>query len=178
MTGDELPATVWGPAGMSRGAADRRRLTASFDLMAAVLNGTALPSLLKLVAERARSMAGVPLAFIALPAEEAHTLRIDVAVGVGSDRIRGLTVRRGRSMLGRAFSSRRALSARIVTDQTLSALPAGPILILPLDNGEATHGVLAVLAQPNAEPFSPSTARQLLLFADTAARLVQLAEDR
>src|SRR5690606_32856352 len=76
MTGDEPPATVWGPAGMSRGAADRRRLTASFDLMAAVLNGTALPSLLKLVAERARSMAGVPLAFIALPAEEAHTLRI------------------------------------------------------------------------------------------------------
>lgn len=178
MTGDELPATVWGPAGMSRGAADRRRLTGSFDLMAAVLNGTALPSLLKLVAERARSMAGVPLAFIALPAEEAHTLRIDVVVGVGSDRIRGLTVRRGRSMLGRAFSSRRALSARIVTDQTLSALPAGPILILPLDNGEATHGVLAVLARPNAEPFSPSTARQLLLFADTAARLVQLAEDR
>ncbi len=164
MTGDEPPATVWGPSGMSR--------------VAAVLNGTTLPSLLKLVAERARSMAGVPLAFIALPAEEAHTLRIEVAVGVGSDRIRGLTVRRGRSMLGRAFSSRRALSARIVTDQTLSDLPAGPILILPLDNGEATHGVLAVLARPNAEPFSPSTARQLLLFADTAARLVQLAEDR
>ncbi len=178
MTGDELPATVWGPSGMSRGAADRRRLAASFDLMAAVLNGTTVPSLLKLVTERARSMAGVPLAFVALPAEEAHTLRIDVAVGVGSDRIRGLTVRRGRSMLGRAFSSRRALSARIVTDQTLSDLPAGPILILPLDNGEATHGVLAVLARPSAEPFSPSTGRQLLLFADTAARLVQLAEDR
>ncbi|MCP9967813.1 hypothetical protein [Actinomadura madurae] len=123
MTGDDLPATVWGPSDMSRGAADRRRLAASFDLMAAVLNGTTLPSLLKLVTERARSMAGVPLAFIALPAEEAHTLRVDVAVGVGSDRIRGLTVRRGRSMLGRAFTSRRALSARIVTDQTLSALP-------------------------------------------------------
>ncbi|GAA1846215.1 hypothetical protein [Actinomadura bangladeshensis] len=42
----------------------------------------------------------------------------------------------------------------------------------------AAHGVLAVLAQPNAEPFSPSTARRLLLFAGTAARLVQLAEDR
>jgi hypothetical protein len=178
MTGDELPATAWGPSGISRGAADRQRLDASFDLMAAVLNGTALPGLLKLVTERARSMAGVPLAFIALPAEEAHTLRIDVAVGVGSDRIRGLTVRRGRSMLGRAFNSRRALSARIVTDQSLSALPAGPILILPLDNGEGTRGVLAVLGRPNAEPFSPSTARQLLLFADTAARLVQLSEDR
>ncbi|MEO3826426.1 GAF domain-containing protein [Actinomadura sp. B10D3] len=178
MTGDDLPATVWGQSDMSRGAPDRRRLAASFDLMAAVLNGTTLPSLLKLVTERARSMAGVPLAFIALPAEEAHTLRIDVAVGVGSDRIRGLTVRRGRSMLGRAFTSRRALSARIVNDQTLSTLPAGPILILPLDNGEATQGVLALLGRPDEEPFSPAAARQLLLFADTAAHLVQLSEDR
>ncbi|XRQ06607.1 GAF domain-containing protein, partial [Actinomadura welshii] len=179
MTGDDQPAPVWGGlSDMSQGKADRRRLAASFDLMAAVLNETTLPSLLKLVTEQARSMAGVPLAFIALPAEEAHTLRIDVAVGIGSDGIRGLTVRRGRSMLGRAFSSRRALSARIVADQTLSALPAGPILILPLDNGEATHGVLALLARPNAGPFSPSRARQLLLFADTAARLIQLSEDR
>lgn len=177
-TGDDLPATVWGPPDMSRGVADRRRLAASFDLMAAALNGTALPVLLKLVAERSRAMAGVPLAFIALPAEQAHTLRIDVAVGTGSDRIRGLTVQSGRSMLGRAFISRRALSARIVADQTLSDLPAGPILILPLDTGEATHGVLAVLGRPGAEPFSPSTARQLLLFADTSARLVQLTEDQ
>ncbi|TMR37259.1 hypothetical protein [Actinomadura geliboluensis] len=90
---------------MTRGATDWRRLAASFDLMAAVLNETTLLSLLKLVTERARSMAGVPLASIALPAEEAHSLRIDVAVSIGSDRIRGLTVRRGRSMLGQAFTS-------------------------------------------------------------------------
>ncbi|MGH3241621.1 MAG: GAF domain-containing protein [Spirillospora sp.] len=155
-----------------------RRLAASFDLMAAVLDGITLPGLLTLVAEQARVMADVPLAFIALPADDALILRIDIAVGAGSDQIHGLTVRRGRSMLGRAFSSRRALSARIVADQTLSALPAGPILILPLDTGEATRGVLAVLGHPGAEPFSPSTARQLLLFANTSARLIQLAEDR
>lgn len=178
MTGDDLPETVWGPSDMFQDAADQHRLAASFDLMAAVLNGATLPSLLKLVTERARSIAGVPLAFIALPAEETYILRIDVAVGVGSDQIRGLMVLRGRSMLGRAFNSRRAVSARIVTDQTLSALPAGPILILPLDNGEATRGVLAVLGRPNADPFSPSIARQLLLFTDTAARMIQLAEDR
>ncbi|MFI0486202.1 GAF domain-containing protein [Actinomadura sp. 9N215] len=176
--GDDLPTTVWGPPDMSRGAADRQRLAASFDLMAAALDGIALSGLLQLVADRARAIADVPLAFIALPAEEAHTLRIDVAVGPGSDLVRGLTVRRGRSMLGRAFNSRRALSARIVADQTLTALPAGPILILPLDPGEAPRGVLAVLGRPGAEPFNPSTARQLVLFADTSARLIELAEDR
>lgn len=177
MTGHELPVSAWGPD-ESGSAENDRRVAASFDLMTAVLDGATLSRLLILVAERARAMAGVPLAFIALPDEDGLTLQIDVAVGAGSDRIRGLTVRRGRSMLGRAFSSRRALSARIVADQTLSALPAGPILILPLDTGEATRAVLAVLGQPGAQPFSPSTARHLLLFADTAARLVQLAEDR
>ncbi|QKW33491.1 hypothetical protein HUT06_05160 [Actinomadura sp. NAK00032] len=170
--------SAWGPADDARGPEDGRRLAASFDLMTAVLHGASLPRLLILVAERARAMAGVPLAFIALPSEAAHTLRIDIAVGAGSDRIRGLTVRRGKSMLGRAFGSRRALSARIVADQTLSTLPAGPILILPLDTGEAARGVLAVLGQPGAQPFSPAAARQLLLFADTSARLVQLAEDQ
>ncbi|TDD38678.1 GAF domain-containing protein [Actinomadura sp. KC06] len=178
LTADDLTAPGWGPANGSRGADNSPRVAASLDLMAAVLDGVALPDLLTRVAELARGMAGVPLAFIALPAEDALTLRIDIAVGAEGDRIRGLTVRRGRSMLGRAFSSRRALSARIVADQTLSTLPAGPILILPLDTGEATRGVLAVLGRPGAEPFSPSAARQLLLFADTAARLVQLAEDR
>lgn len=178
MTGDDLPVAVWGPPNVSGGAADERRLAASFDLMEAVLDDAPLTGLLTLVTEHARALAGVPLAFVALPAEDAHTLRIAVAVGEGADRLRGLTVRRGRSMLGRAFSSRRALSARIAADQTLSELPPGPILILPLDTGEATRGVLAVLGRPGAEPFSPSAARHLLLFADTSARLVQLAEDR
>ncbi|TDB83102.1 hypothetical protein E1264_29735 [Actinomadura sp. KC216] len=178
MNGNDPAATGWWPPSLSRGADNGPRVAASFDLMAAVLDGIALPDLLIRVADRARAIADVPLTFIALPTEDAFTLRIDIAVGADSDRVRGLTVRRGRSMLGRAFSSRRALSARIVADQTLSALPAGPILILPLDTGEATLGVLAALGRPGAEPFSPSAARQLLLFADTSARLVQLAEDQ
>ncbi|MFB4308544.1 hypothetical protein [Actinomadura sp. GTD37] len=178
MTGHDMPVSGWGSPEEIRGAENDRRLAASFELMTAVLDGAALPRLLIIVAERARAMASVPLAFIALPSEDSLTLRIDVAVGAGSDRIRGLTVRRGRSMLGRSFGSRRALSARIAADQTLTALPAGPILILPLDTGEAARGVLAVVGQPGAQPFSPSAARQLLLFADASARLIQLAEDR
>ncbi|MEU8799086.1 GAF domain-containing protein [Spirillospora sp. NPDC048819] len=176
MTGDELPPIGWGPPAVTRAADDQVRFAASFDLMTAVLNGTRLPDLLTLLTTHARTMARVPLAFIAMPVEDGNTLRIEVAVGTDGDRIRGLMVRRGRSMLGRAFSSRRALSARIAADQTLSALPAGPILILPLETGEDTRGVLAVLGHPGAQPFSPATARQLLLFADMAARLIELAE--
>ncbi|QXJ22284.1 GAF domain-containing protein [Actinomadura graeca] len=175
MTGGEQPSG-WGRAGTPRRPEDRQRLAASFDLMTAVLNGTRLPDMLALLATHARAMARVPLAFIALPAEDPDTLRVEVAIGAGGDRIRGLTVRRGRSMLGRAFSSRRAVSARIAADQTLTSLPAGPILILPLETGEATRGVLAVLGRPGAQPFSPVTARQMLLFADMSARLIELSE--
>ncbi|GAA2265987.1 GAF domain-containing protein [Actinomadura sp. NPDC048955] len=175
MTGD--PGSIgWGAAGAAPSEADRRRFAATFDLMSAVvLDGTGVPGMLALVAARARELARVPLAFVALPGEDGNTLRVEVADGPGGDRIRGLTVRRGRSMLGRAYTSRRAVSARIAADQTLTGLPAGPILILPLETGEATRGVLAVLGRVGAEPFSPATARQMLLFSDMAARVIEVA---
>ncbi|NDU74177.1 hypothetical protein GWI34_16255 [Actinomadura sp. DSM 109109] len=175
MTGD--PGSIgWGAAGAAPSETDRRRLAATFDLMSAVvLDGTGVPGMLELVAVHARELARVPLAFVALPGEDGNTLRVEVADGPGADRIRGLTVRRGRSMLGRAFTSRRAVSARIAADQTLTGLPAGPILILPLETGEATRGVLAVLGRVGAEPFGPATARQMLLFSDMAARLIEVA---
>jgi hypothetical protein len=172
------PPIRWRPPGDSRPADGRLRLAASFDLMGAVLAGAGPVEALTLLAERARTMARVPLAFVALPEEGGGTLRIDVAVGPAADRVRGLTVRRGRSMIGRAFSSRRALSSRIAVDQGLSELPAGPILMLPLETGEATRGVLAVVGPPGAPPFTAALARDLLLFADLAARLVELAEER
>jgi hypothetical protein len=178
MNADDPVPGVWGPPPVPADPADRQRFTASFELMAAVLHETAPHELLELVAAQAMALARVPLAFIALPDETGHMLRIEVAAGAGGEGILGLSVRRGRSMLGRAFASRRALSARIVADQTLSALPAGPILILPLDTGEDTRGVLAVLGRPGAPPFDPATARRLLLFADMAARLVELSAGR
>ncbi|WP_141580104.1 GAF domain-containing protein [Actinomadura sp. WMMA1423] len=166
----------WGAAGAAPSEADRRRLAATFELMSAVvLDGTGPSDMLALVTARARELARVPLAFIALPGEDGNTLRIEVADGLDADRIQGMTVRRGRSMLGRAFTSRRAVSARIAADQTLTGLPAGPILILPLETGEATRGVLAVLGRVGAEPFGPATARQMLLFSDMAARLIEVA---
>jgi hypothetical protein len=178
MTGDDLRTNEWGTPAAPPTEADRRRFAATFELVAAVLNDTRPTAMLPLVAAHARALAHVPLAFIALPGEDGNTLRIEVAAGAGSDRIRGLTVRRGRSLLGRAFSSRRAVSARVVADQTLIGLPAGPILILPLETGEATRGVLAVLGRPGAEPFGPATARQMLLFSDMSARLIELAGAR
>ncbi|WP_242888312.1 GAF domain-containing protein [Actinomadura litoris] len=174
-----LPPITWRPAQAPRPAEEGHRLAASFDLMAAILGGAEPAEALGLVAEHARVMARAPLAFVALPAEDGgNTLRIEIAVGAGGDRLRGLTVRRGRSMIGRVFSSRRALSSRVAVDQGLSELPPGPILMLPLETGEATRGVLAVVDRPGASPFTTAVARDLMLFADMSARLIELAEER
>jgi hypothetical protein len=158
------------------GQADR--LAASFDLMAALLEGAGLQDLLTLVVGRARLMAEARLAFIALPGEAPGTLTIDVTDGVGAGYVEGLTVRIGTSAIGRVFATRRALSVRVATDPVLKGLPPGPIFLLPLDTGERTWGVLALAGGPGDIPLGASVKRQLLIFATTSATLIELAEER
>lgn len=153
------------------------RVTASFDLMAAVLDGAELRDLLDLVVTRARHLAGARLAFVALPA--AHSsLVIDFAAGLNADTIRGLTVRVGTSVIGRAFTSRRALASQVATNPALKGLPAGPILLLPLDTGQRVRGVLALAGGPGDLQFSPAIRRQLLIFARTSSIVIEMAEER
>ncbi|MFC9971492.1 GAF domain-containing protein [Spirillospora sp. NPDC127200] len=174
MSDDPAPL-VWRRAAP---AADTARLAASFDLMRAVLDGTGLAETLEMIAVRARDMARARLAFVALPEADGNVLRVDVAVGPDAEEVRGLTVRRGRSVIGRVYASGRPLSARVASDQALSGLPAGPILLMPLETGEAVRGVLAVVGRPGEPPLSGAAARGLCLFASTAAALVELAEER
>ncbi|MEW2355694.1 GAF domain-containing protein [Spirillospora sp. NPDC029432] len=178
MTGAETTPIAWKTANSARTATGRRRLDATFEVMTAVLEGIDLTAALTLVAVRARSMAGARLAFIVMPLPETDLLRIDIAVGAGADRLRGQTFRSGRSIIGRAFRTRRAMSTQIAVGQALSDLPAGPILLLPLETGEATHGVLAVLGGPGERPLDTPTARELFRFATMSATLIGLAEEQ
>jgi hypothetical protein len=154
------------------------RLAASFDLMAALLADAELGHVLTLVAERAAPMAGAGLAFIALPGAVDNTLSIDIAIGMNADRIRGLNVRVGTSVIGRVFTTRRALASRVAMNSPLTGVPIGPILLLPLDTGVRTCGVLAVAGRPRQTPFNMSTQRQLLIFATTSAIMIEMAEER
>lgn len=169
------------PGGMS--LSDRghgQRLAASFDLMAALLADAGLAEVLTLVAERAIPMAGADLAFIALPGPAANLLTITVAVGVNAELLLGQSVRTGTSAIGSAFTSGRARSAHVAANPRLPGLPAGPILLLPLDTGESIRGVLALaLAGSDRHgSFDNSTLRQLKIFATTSATLIEIAEER
>ncbi|MFG2001171.1 GAF domain-containing protein [Spirillospora sp. NPDC048911] len=178
VAGDEVAPVKWAPAGRTWSSGDPERLAASFELMSVILDGAGLTDVLGRVATNARAMARARLAFIALPQDDPNLLRVEIAVGDDGDRVLGLTVRRGRSMIGRVFATRRALSARVAVDQALTGLPAGPILLLPLETGEATRGVLAVVGRPGDLPLSASVTRNLALFAGMAATLIELAEER
>jgi hypothetical protein len=177
-------STLWERAALGPGQpADRAaevpdRLAASFDLMAALLADADLADVLTLVVERAAPMAGAAVAFLALPGPAHNTLTVDIAIGLNADRIRGLNVRVGTSVIGRVFTTRRALASRVVTNSPLKGVPTGPILLLPLDTGERTCGVLAVAGRSHDMPFSVPTQRQLLLFATTSAIMIEMAEER
>jgi hypothetical protein len=123
-------------------------------------------------------MAGADLAFIALPGQAQHTLAIDFAAGKNADHIQGRIVRAGTSVIGRVFRTGRGMASHVAADTRLDGLPAGPILLLPLDTGERTCGVLGLAGRPGNLSFSPTTVRQMLIFATTSAAMIEIAEER
>jgi hypothetical protein len=172
---DVVPSTG-GPVGPAPDSA--ARLAASFELMAALLAEADLVDVLTLIVRHARLIGEANLGFMALPGAMAHTLTIHVATGANADLIRGRTVRAGTSAIGRVFRTGRVMATQVAADPPLSGLPAGPILLLPLDTGERRCGVLAVAGRRGNVPFSGSVKRQLLIFAMTSSALVEMAEER
>lgn len=160
----------------SRGDSDR--LAASFELMAALLAEADLPQVLTLLTQRAAAMAGAHLAFLALPGPAPGTLTIAVATGTNADQLIGQSVRTGTSAIGSAYTSGRARSTHVAANSRLPGLTAGPILLLPLDTGEAIRGVLALAGNNRHEPFDLSAVRRLKTFATTSATMIEIAEDR
>jgi GAF domain-containing protein len=154
------------------------RLAASFELMAAILAEADLADVLTLLVRHARHIGDADLAFLALPGVAPHTLEIHLATGANADLIRGRLVRAGTSVIGKVFRTGRAMSTQVAADPPLRGLPAGPILILPLDTGERTCGVLALAGRPRGLPFTASAKRQLLIFASTSAAMIEIAEER
>jgi hypothetical protein len=176
----DVPGDVPRPRRGSPGPAPESaaRLAASFELMAALLAEADLVDVLTMIVRQAQHIGESDLAFMALPGAVPHTLEIHVAIGANADLIRGRAVRAGTSVIGKVFRTGRALATQVAADPPLRGLPAGPILLVPLDTGERTCGVLALAGRPRGVPFNPSVKRQLLIFATTSAAMIEIAEER
>jgi signal transduction histidine kinase len=155
-------------------AARRREgwLRASAEISTALLGESEPEDVLRLVAERARQLAGGDTALVALPAGDAALL---VEVADGTDAALLGTRLPSAGPVGHVLSSGRPLLLVGAEAQgVLGDHPVGSALLVPL----ATRGVLAVTTPDDAPSLDPAVVAELSSFAAQAAVAFEVAERR
>ncbi|WP_284747080.1 GAF domain-containing sensor histidine kinase [Amycolatopsis sp. RTGN1] len=165
-----------------------RWLEASYDVTRALLGVQDLRSTLRLIAERARVVAGGTGGAIALP-DGPDRLVFDVVEppGEDSERLTGLTVPTEGTATGIAFTTRRPVVVRdygehVQNEQRDRAGPM-PAMIKDLDSaisvplivGDETLGVLLVAKFRDKSPFTDSDVQLAETFAGHAALAVEFS---
>ena len=138
-------------------------MRASAEIITAVLRGEEPDEVLDLIAERARTVAGVDAATIALP-DEGDVMVVEHVAGVGTE-----------ALLGR----RQQTSATDSADDggpSLYGENYGPTMSVPLVSGDRTLGTLALANRPGSPPFLPEERALAENFAGQAALALVLAE--
>jgi signal transduction histidine kinase len=175
------------------GLVDRMRrrerwLEASYDVTRALLAAQDLRATLRLIAERARVVAGGTAGAIALP-DGPGQLVFDVVEPPGddADRLTGLTVPTEGTATGVAFTTRRPVHVRDygehVQEQQRDRAGPMPAMIKDLDSaisvpllvGEETLGVLVVAKFRDKSPFTDSDVQLAETFAGHAALAVEFS---
>ncbi|MBE8524740.1 GAF domain-containing protein [Amycolatopsis sp. H6(2020)] len=165
-----------------------RWLEASYDVTRALLAAQDLRATLRLVAERARVVAGGTAGAIARP-DGPGRLVFDVVEppGEDADRLTGLTVPTEGTATGMAFTTRRPVVVRDygerVQEQQRNHDGPMPAMIKDLDSaisvplivGEETLGVLVVAKFRDRSPFTDSDVQLAETFAGHAALAVEFS---
>jgi signal transduction histidine kinase len=165
-----------------------RWLEASYDVTRALLAAQDLRATLRLIAERARVVAGGTGGAIALPAGPGQ-LVFDVVEppGEDADRLAGLTVPTEGTATGVAFTTRRPVVVRDygdhVQDEQRDRAGPMPAMIKDLDSaisvpllvGDETLGVLVVAKFRDKTPFTETEVQLAETFAGHAALAVEFS---
>ena len=161
-----------------------RWLTASAEVTNSLLTGSGRVEVLQLLAERARAIAEVDLAVIALPFGQAELI-VELAVGEGAEAHRGLVLPAEGSFVGAALrSGKPIISAAVNKDARITAGPArweglGPAVAVRMGTVEGgVRGVLMLARTEGGVEFTAEDAGPLLGFAGQAALALELAERR
>jgi signal transduction histidine kinase len=165
-----------------------RWLQASYDVTKALLGAQDLHATLRLVAERARAVAGGTAGAIARP-DGPDQLVFDVVEPPGddADRLTGLTVPTEGTATGMAFTTRHPVVVRDygerVQEQQRDRAGSMPAMIKDLDSaisvplivGDETLGVLVVAKFRDKSPFTESDVQLAETFAGHAALAVEFS---
>lgn len=169
-----------------RDATDRRRsedvLRYVNEISQHLLAGEATSETLGLIARRARSLVGATASWVVIPSRR-KSLVVEAADGLGTE-----------DLVGSALSATESLSAKTMAEASPlwvadmaadpEVLPAGrrlglgPGLYLPMLAKDVVVGVLVVGRGSEDEPFEPTEAQALEVFASAASIVLSLGRAR
>ncbi|GHF52147.1 signal transduction histidine kinase [Amycolatopsis bartoniae] len=160
---------------------------ATSEIRAELLAAADPRAVLRLIAERARTLTGADYTFLArpddpeLPPEEVTTLVITMADGPRADELTGREIPVEGSTCGTAFRDAMPRQAPSLVHDLSAGLPVefGPVLVLPLRaSADTVSGVLVALRTAGGDPFDAGQLPLAASFADQAALALQLADDQ
>jgi signal transduction histidine kinase len=164
----------------------RRReqlLSATSQIIRNLFAGATSDAVLTQVAELAQDISGADLVAVLLPRPDG-TLRVELAIGDGAERLYNAEAPAGTSLAHVAFRSGLPATTECHADDQRSSgewrrhLPGGPYLATPLGGQGAVRGVLGLWRHIEAAPFPPETVEVIVAFALQAAVALELAERR
>jgi signal transduction histidine kinase len=150
-------------------------LTGVNEVSRAILEGSEIEGVLRLIAGRARALVNARIATIVTPDGPDEKLIVRVAEGEGSDLIEGSVFSAEGSVAGEVMQTREAIMLADVSadsrvnDPIVRLGTLGPALVLPLSIGEKRFGVLKVANDRGAAHFTKDDFEVVQAFAGQAA---------
>jgi signal transduction histidine kinase len=160
-------------------ARDRQRwLEATGEISSALLSGTDVVEVLRLVASRAVELTGADDALIALPVEPSGALVVTVSAGPHADALTGRRIPLDGSTSGAVLRDHVPRNVPRLEFDLAGAVDLGPALVVRLRSGESTAGVLLAVRAPGAARFDEHQLQIVSAFADQAALALRDAESQ
>ncbi|HEY2060296.1 MAG TPA: GAF domain-containing sensor histidine kinase [Amycolatopsis sp.] len=160
-------------------ARDRQRwLEATGEISSALLSGTDVVEVLRLVASRAVELTGADDALIALPVEPSGALVVTVCAGPHADALTGRRIPLEGSTSGAVLRDHAPRNVPRLEFDLTGAAGLGPALAVRLRSGESTAGVLLAVRAPGAARFDEHQLQIVSAFADQAALALRDAESQ
>ncbi|MFD8588529.1 GAF domain-containing protein [Streptomyces sp. NPDC059506] len=165
----------------------RRRelwLRANAEITHGLLSGGPRSEVIGLIAERALANTSSSLAVIAVPMADTSALTVELAVGRGAERFRGLVLPAEGTLIGAALTAGGPVtSADSSADPRILVGPSrftglGPAVAVPIGTGSGVRAVLLLARDRGAPVFTGTETSPLLNFAGQAALAMELSERR
>jgi len=163
----------------------QRWLQASTEMTRELLTG-ADSSHFAMVASEVRRLADADAVTVVLPGDGGQ-FEVVVAVGQGADELTGMRYPREGTFAGHVLETSESLRVRDVGDpeevagrfvHVAAAIPAGPLMALPMVGADGPRGVLMVTRLHGRHPFTAADADMSATFAGHASVALELAEAR